>query len=419
MEQLHTSLVLFLLFCSPWVSDGKTFLTYLGTQCIEDCKSNWGEYKCKTIDDGKCQEMYCSPQENMDYRGKQCRADSMCGKHGGDYYWCRISTLDWGYCGLIMDVKNYYGSTTGALCYDHCDRREQDYYWCNTAQGWDYCSPSENTDYKNKQCKEDSPCEKQGENYYWCWLKEGSWGYCGLVEPKMLIHRSMYHYICIDECQYYESKDYYWCHTAKGWDYCSPNIDVTYKGKPCRSDHTCGLHGYSYNWCWTSESKYDYCGLIESTGECSYISSQHRKRRAPNNNKILICKKDDKGTNTRTTFTAVPTLDDIADGSRWRNEAENLISRWNNQYLVDQSRSNLIRSDNLRIDMQGTFNRNNQRYYNLQIQVNENRRSGQSTTVSQIIVPRGIPDRYIRRAFVESFERRARVFIEISSINQC
>ncbi|KAK9978562.1 hypothetical protein ABG768_020307 [Culter alburnus] len=67
---------------------------------------------------------------------------------------------------------------------------------------------------------------------------------------------------CLDECQYYEKKDYYWCHTADGWDYCSPELDVTYRDKPCRSDHFCDTHGENYNWCWTSESDYDYCGPI-------------------------------------------------------------------------------------------------------------------------------------------------------------
>ncbi|KAL1279357.1 hypothetical protein QQF64_026030 [Cirrhinus molitorella] len=419
MEHLQTSLSLLLLFFS--LSAGKTFFTHLGTRCIDDCKSTWGEFKCKTIDkDGKCQEMYCSPQENLDYWGRQCEANSMCGKHKQDYYWCKIDIIHWGYCGLVMENMDHYGSKKGALCYDYCEKRQEDYYWCHTAKGWDYCSPSENTDYKNEQCKDDNPCGKHGKDYSWCWLKKGGWDYCGLVEPKISIYRSMYHYVCIDECQYYESKDYYWCHTAKNWDYCSPDVDVTYKGKPCRSNHFCGLHGNNYNWCWTSESDYDYCGPIES-GECTYLTSRHRKRRALDD-KAVICTKKDKGNKKMTTFTATPAPNAIADGSRWRNEAENIISRWENDFLVDQPRSNLIHTENLRIDLQQIIpnnNNNNQRYYNLQIQVNIPRRPGQSTTVSQIIVPRGIPRRYIRRAFLESFRRRARVRVEVSTLNQC
>ncbi|XP_016404049.1 uncharacterized protein LOC107737102 [Sinocyclocheilus rhinocerous] len=224
--------------------------------------------------------------------------------------------------------------------------RKQDYYWCNTAQGWDYCSPSENRDYKNKQCREDSPCGKQGEKYNWCWLKEGSWGYCGLVEPKMFLHRSKYHYVCIDECQYYESGDYYWCHTAKGWDYCSPVVDVTYKGKSCRSDDSCGSHDYSYNWCWTSESEYDYCGPIES-GECTYIPSKHRNKRAPDK-KIVICREKDETSGKEIIFTAEEAPEDIAKSKQLEKDLENVISCWKNNYLVGQARSKLANSGNLR-----------------------------------------------------------------------
>ncbi|XP_051948308.1 uncharacterized protein LOC127619508 [Xyrauchen texanus] len=416
--QLSTSFVVFLLFCLPLQSAGTTFLTFHGTLCIDDCKLNGAVYMCKTIDkDGRCQSMYCSPQENVDYWGRQCIDNSPCGLNGQDYYWCKTGPLSWGYCGLVMEDKNHYGSKTGALCYDRCDQKGEVYFWCHTSQGWDYCSPSENVDYFRNHCKEDNPCGKHDQTYYWCWLKKGSWGYCGPVEPKMLLHRSKYHYVCTDECQYYERGDYYWCHTAKDWDYCSPTVNVTYKDTPCRSNHFCGLHKGGYNWCWTTESEYDYCGPIES-GECTYVTSQHRNRRAPED-PVLICTRHDKGNHITTTFSAQPAPNDITNGRRWRNEAQNLISRWDNGYLVDQARSNLIHSDNLRIDMQGIITRNNQLYYNLQIQVNVSRRPGESTTVSQIIVPGGIPGRYIRRAFWESFQRQARVFVETSTQNQC
>ncbi|XP_056445309.1 uncharacterized protein LOC130381635 [Gadus chalcogrammus] len=68
---------------------------------------------------------------------------------------------------------------------------------------------------------------------------------------------------CVDECQYYESKAYYWCKTAIGWGYCSPQQDETYKGENCRSDHKCGHYGYEYSWCYTTNNgDYDYCGLV-------------------------------------------------------------------------------------------------------------------------------------------------------------
>ncbi|XP_016107239.1 uncharacterized protein [Sinocyclocheilus grahami] len=256
MEHLRNSFVLLFLLCSPWPSAGTTFLTHLGTLCIEDCKPDGGEYKCKTIDkDGRSQNMFCSPQENMDYWGRQCRADSMCGKYGEDYCWCRIHIFSWGYCGLVKADKK----------------------------------------------------------------------------------------------------------------------------------------------------------LIDS-GEGTRITSRHRNRRVPE----VIDTVDDKGNHIKTTFTAEAAPDEIIDGKQWRNDAENLINSWENLHLVDQARSNLIKSGNLRIDMQGIIKRNNQRYYNLQIQVNVQRKKGESTTVAQIIIPDEIPERYVRRAFLESFNRRARVFIEVS-----
>lgn len=413
MGHLRTSLGLLLLFCSLWPSDGRISLTHLGTKCTEDCKSDAGEYKCKSIDkDGRCETMFCSPKEKFDYWNRECR--NRCGTYGVDYYWCKIDNLfSWGYCGQVIEDKNHYGSQTGALCYDNCDQRKQDYYWCHTAQGWDYCSPSEHRDYKNRQCREDNSCGKQGNNYNWCWLKEGnSWGYCGLVEPKMLLHRSTEHYNCIDKCQYYERGDYYWCHTAYGWDYCSPDVDVTYKGKPCRSDHSCDSFGYNYNWCWTSESDYDYCGPIES-GECTYVPSKHRKRRALEGRK-LICTQEDKHKKKITTFTADPAPNVIAEGSPWRNEAENLISRWDNHYLMNDVRLNLIQSNNLRIDLYRIIERNHQPHYDLRIHVKQS--PGQNTTVSQILVPRGIPHRYVRRAFRESFINQAPVSVDVSGL---
>lgn len=257
MEHLHTFLILLFLFCSPWLSAGTTFLTHLGTQCEEDCKPDGGEYKCTTTDeDGRSQSLYCSPQENMDYWGRQCRADSACGKHGEDYYWCRINDFTWGYCGLVKDNEK-----------------------------------------------------------------------------------------------------------------------------------------------------------ITETGEVTHITPRHRNKR----DRVVIGTVDDRANRIKTTFYAEPAPHDITDIGKLRNEAENLIGNWNNGHLVDQARSNLIHTANLRIDMQGIINRNNQLYYNLQIQINR-RRNGphDSTTVSQIIVPRGIPERYIRRALQESLNHRARVSVEVS-----
>ncbi|KAK9978905.1 hypothetical protein ABG768_020642 [Culter alburnus] len=398
MAHPHTSLVLLILVCSLWLSDGKTYFTHLGTKCIEDCKLDDGVYKCKTIDkDGKYLTMDCSPQENMDSQDIQY-------------------TASWGYCGLVMDEMDHYGSYYGVLCDDKCAKGNDGYYWCHTAQGWDYCSPSENTDYMNRPCKEESPCGKQGYRFNWCWVKGGSWGYCGQVMTKENHYGSSYGVLCYDKCD--KGNDgYYWCHTAQGWDYCSPSENTDYMNRQCNENSPCGKQGYRYNWCWTSDqSTYDYHGHIEEEEDnCTYsnlrdTATQYREGTDTQKEGQVICTCYDKGNKKKNTFTAVPAPDDITDGSQWRNEVEILIRRWDNRYLVDQQRSNLLKYADLRIDMQGFVQ---QRYYNLQIQVNVS--PGESTSVSQIFVTDGIPDRYIQRAFLESFRRRARVFVEVEA----
>ncbi|XP_036439528.1 uncharacterized protein LOC118816997 [Colossoma macropomum] len=326
--------------------------------------------------------------------------------------------LSWLGCSADEVIKNYYTSTYGELCYDTCQTHGNSYYWCHTRKGWDYCSPSENRDYEGNACQDDHPCGKHGENYYWCnnqgWFPRRS--YCGPVEPKTILHiSSKYRRSCIDDCSFDESSNYFWCHTDEGWDYCSPVPDVTYKNVPCRSDHFCGDHGYSYNWCWVTESEWDYCGVIKP-GECTYYSTQ-RKKRQPNN-AVVFCTRKDGGNQVETIFYAEPDPTALADGSSWRNEITDLIARWDNGYLGDQARSQLITSSNLRIDLQGLLYIGGQRYYNLQIQLNVHRRPRQSTTVSQVLIPRDstVPDRYVRFAFVESFRRRARVTMRV---NRC
>ncbi|XP_056305768.1 uncharacterized protein LOC130217645 [Danio aesculapii] len=418
MDHLNISLVILLIFCSS--SAGKTFWTHLGTRCIEDCKTDGGAYKCKTIDkDGQCKTMYCSPQGNLDYLGRQCSENSKCGKHGNDYYSCKIDFFHWGYCGLVTDIMNHYGSYTGAQCYDHCEQRGEYYYWCHTDEGWDYCSPNENIDYKNRPCKEGSPCEKRNNDYKRCAV-EGGLGYCGLVEPKMFIHRTYTNDVCIDECRYSKSKEYYWCHTANSWDYCSPEVDITYNGKPCRSDHSCDLNGYSYNWCLTSETEYDYCGPIEPE-ECTYVTFTHRSRRTPENHiqEVVICTRVDKEIKIITTFTAEPASSDFTDGIQFRHEVEKLTSQWHNGYLMDQARSNLIHSANVHVDLQSPIIHNNQTYYNLQVLLKKPQTLGESTILSQVLVPKGVPTRYIRRAFLESLKMRARIYIDVATLNDC
>jgi len=60
--------------------------------------------------------------------------------------------------------------------------RNTQFYWCDTARGWDFCSPGAGKDQWGRKCT--SKCENQGYNYNWCQVTGGSpnWGYCMVDE---------------------------------------------------------------------------------------------------------------------------------------------------------------------------------------------------------------------------------------------
>lgn len=118
-------------------------------------------------------------------------------------------------------ITRQYSSCYKLPCEDTCDTHGNYYFWCNTKNGWDYCSPNENTDYKGQPCREDHPCRSYGKSYLWCYTEGGSWGYCGLLrniaEPKTLLYlSSTYISECLNECFYDETNKYFWCDTEGG-----------------------------------------------------------------------------------------------------------------------------------------------------------------------------------------------------------
>ncbi|XP_034445761.1 uncharacterized protein LOC117764241 [Hippoglossus hippoglossus] len=304
----------------------------------------------------------------------------------------------------------HFTSEYDVQCSDRCEQRGYDYYWCNSQKGWDYCSPGEDIDYEGNPCR--NACGKYGESFYQCLLWEGHWDKCARVEPKAMIYHTRYQRQCVDSCQYHESGDYFWCHDGAGWDYCSPLQDHTYKNEPCRPDHKCGSYGKRYTWCYTtSNNNWNYCGVI-GPGECVF-SQTYRAKRQPNNPRV-ICTTEEDNTRRVTTFREEGDSTNIAENKKeLRKEALELINRWNNQGLTDQSRSTLIRSSNLHIENQGQCNRSDQLCYNLQIQLNGQHASGENTTVAHIIVPDDTSAEYMRLAFRESLMHRVSVVLEV------
>ncbi|KAK2865542.1 hypothetical protein Q7C36_001598 [Tachysurus vachellii] len=234
------------------------------------------------------------------------------------------------------DLQNHYTSQY-RLCQDACRKRGEKYYWCNTKKGWDYCSLKNNTDYKGNECKDDHPCDLHGKKYYWCYKKTGSWGYCGKVAPKIEkhkhLHKGSYLHECTGECSRDESESYYMCYTDKGWDFCSPTPDVTYKGELCQSGHPCDTYGLDYSWCRTVSGS-DYCGIVENIANSGHIYE------------ILLLEHNGNMTKLKPKWD--PEV--IAEG-RLSNEISQIIAHWSNSYLHDDSESNVITTNNLRLDL--------------------------------------------------------------------
>merc|ERR1719334_2922014 len=130
----------------------------------------------------------------------------------------------WDYCSPGNLTR--YGKT----CEDECSKRGEDYYWCHTLYGWEYCSPTSkirkvHLDSWGKECL--TRCSKGNEDYYWCYTskilndpRELNWFFCSPTS-----NSTSYSHSCINTCGHYGSK-YYWCKTSQGWDYCSPDLDL-------------------------------------------------------------------------------------------------------------------------------------------------------------------------------------------------
>ncbi|XP_060720627.1 uncharacterized protein LOC132841977 [Tachysurus vachellii] len=310
------------------------------------------------------------------------------------------------------DLQNHYTSKYKRLCYDACDMHGKNYHWCNTYKGWDYCSLKKNTDYKGNECKDDHPCDLHGKKYYWCYTKTGSWGYCGKVEPKKHKHlyKGSYQQECKDNCSYAKSESYYRCYTDDGWDYCSPSPDVTYKNEPCRSDHHCHTHGYDYSWCWT-DSDWGYCGIIEDNGICATVTRQ--KRESGHIDEICFL---DHANRKMTKLKQKWAPGAITDGHKYTKEMVQIIAKWNNNYIDEDSKSNVYTTSNLRLNLQGFVTRDKIHYFGLQIEMKMHHDEHKSSIVAEVFLPQTvIPERHVQKAIIESFCNRARVFVTSSN----
>lgn len=249
-------LIIFVLF----IKQSNCFLPY--TISDEACKSecmlyNNKYYFCYT----KSSWDYCSPMNNLDYYGNECKTDHKCNYYGENYQWCYLKKGGWEYCSIGDQNQQHKSiSSRGFYCKNECRKYGSDYYWCDTvADGWDYCSPFEQVDYHGNECKQNHKCDYYGEDYAWCYLKKGSWGYCTYNPYEEDRSISTHGYYCQNECNNKRSYKYYWCNTIKGSHYCSPSRKIDYYGNECRDDHKCDFYGEKYSWCYLKKGSWGYC----------------------------------------------------------------------------------------------------------------------------------------------------------------
>ncbi|XP_028416575.1 uncharacterized protein LOC114540652 [Dendronephthya gigantea] len=330
-------------------------------------------------------------------------------------WWIIVIGILEGVQGTVSNTK--YITRYNKLCTSPCDRKYGKRYWCYTegaraSDSWEYCSRSPNEDIEGKKCK--NACAENGKKYNWCYLLDGGWNYCGLVQNRLQRFKTRYGYDCVDDCSYYPSKGYYYCHTNSNYDYCSPNSDTTIYGKACKGNSKCASHGYSYTWCYTNDGCWDYCGVVKWNS----CENARGKRQIEE-----LCMRD-AGNSIDVAYLMgrgqIATDQLSAALTRSAHEA---IAEIETSRIPQQPRSNIVndRHSNFRIDLQGIHWWENQNYYNLQLQRNIPRQPCQSTTYATVLVPvaqvggQYMTSRRLRNAFITSLLRRENVRIIVRS----
>ncbi|XP_069478078.1 uncharacterized protein [Ambystoma mexicanum] len=340
--------------------------------------------------------------------------------HGCILVFLLVSTRNHGLPESVAQIHghDHFSSTFDLLCTEFS--KAYSYCWCNTLAGWDYCSFDRNSTHDEKQCKSDHTCGKHGKKYSWCFTEDGKWGYCGRVAPKaepedlvkIVGHMTPYYLPCQNECGKGMGKDYFWCYTTQGWDYCSPLPQVTVRNQPCRADFPCALHGKSYYWCYTVGSDWDYCGPIQAA-ECHYKeldsgrSVQHRSEYQ------LMCSERTETKITQTYFLLNPVAPWM-DGTSYYDEAvTELISAWNNSFLTNHSQRVVLTSGKLNLRMHRISTHDKEPYHHYQIEVAVPTLPG--APIAQVLIPekKAVSERYIRRAFMESLVRSSGIRISV------
>ncbi|XP_069077271.1 uncharacterized protein [Pleurodeles waltl] len=320
--------------------------------------------------------------------------------------------------GAFDTEKNHFSSTYDLLCTEFS--QEYSYCWCNTWNGWDYCSFKQNSTHDKQRCKSDHTCGKHGKQYSWCYTDNGKWGYCGQVAPKagpkeqskIISHMTSHFAPCLNDCGRAMGKDYFWCYTAEGWDYCSPVPQVTTRNQPCHVDFPCSLHGESYYWCYTIGSTWDYCGPIQAA-ECIYKEADSWRSTAQISELQLMCTEHGDTTTTQVSIVGEPVSAWTTGDPYYQEATVALISQWNNSLMIHKSSPGVLTSEHLHLTMKGMSTHNKEFYYHFQIQIAVP--LSESEPIAQVLIPESneVPERYIRRAFMDSLVLKARIRLSV------
>ena len=103
-------------YCSKNRASNDLGISYGGIFCKNECKrrdhdyfclNNCGKfgnksYSCQTLGGGWD---YCGPNDQIDYRGNQCREDHKCDYYGEIYAWCYLKKGSWGYCSKSSAIE--------------------------------------------------------------------------------------------------------------------------------------------------------------------------------------------------------------------------------------------------------------------------------------------------------------------------
>ena len=313
--------------------------------------------------------------------------------------------------------------------------------WCHTdeswnldsrSMGWDYCSPVKDVTYHGKACRPDHSCDFHGEKYLWCWQEgaDGSWGYCSHYRFRK--HKDQFTgvdylgYFCEDTCFQRQGREgefypYNWCHTFYSWGYCSPTINTDVRGNPCRSDHLCDKHGYSYYWCYNDKGGWDYCSWQM---DCTYAGPRFKRGLEGNQSSEEAVGIDSCVVHIDSQH-VIERVDEGTSGIKQdphpasMRDARIILAAWDDGVVNPRNPGTITEGNYVRLEYQSSYSKDEFEYANFQISINKKGDESENSIIASLHVPIGFPitSSYIRESFLLSLENHRSVRITVNYKN--